>query len=210
MIPRIRRYLLAGLLLLTPFWVTLLVLKFLIDLFDHTLLLLPHAYHPEVLLGFHIPGLGLLFALVFVFLTGMIVTHLLGTRLLALWDSLVSRIPLVRAIYNSVKQILETILSSSQDGFRQVLLVEYPRKGSLAFQTSTGFDQANEVTGEELVSVFIPTTPNPTSGFLLFVPKKDTIKLSISVDQALKMVISLGVVMPSSKATLKEEGVQYA
>lgn len=193
-----RRYFFAGLVVLVPIWFTLLVVKFFVDIFDKSMSLLPTAYQPDNLLGFHLPGLGLVFAVVVVLLTGMLMTNFLGTKLVELGEKFVDRLPLVRSIYNAVKQVMRTVLSSSEESFRNVLLVEYPRKGlwSIAFQTGGNFDKASEQTGEEMVTIFIPTTPNPTSGYLMMVAKKDTIKLDISVDQALKMVISLGVVMP--------------
>ena len=203
-----RRYIIAGVLVWVPLWVTFLVLKFLIDSFDKILSLLPKAYQPDGLLGFHMPGLGLLFSLAFLFVTGMLVTHFLGHRLVTLWESVVERIPLVRTIYKAVKQVVSSLLSSSEDSFRNVLMVEYPRKGlwSIAFQTSSGFDGGGVADGEKLLTVFIPTTPNPTSGFLLLVPEKDTVKLDIGVDQALKMVISLGVVLSDRKIKQLVEG----
>ncbi len=194
----LRRYIIAGVLVWVPIWVTLLVLRFIVDLFDSTLELIPSHFQPDYLLGFHVPGLGLVFALVIVAITGMLITNILGNRLVGIWERLLSRIPLVRTIYQAVKQVLTTVFSSSEESFRNVLLIEYPRKGlwSIAFQTSTGFSQAAGLVGEELITVFVPTTPNPTSGFLIMVPRKDAFKVNLSVDEALKMVISLGVVMP--------------
>lgn len=194
----IRRYIIAGVLVWVPIWVTLLVLRFIVDLFDSTLELIPSHFRPDYLLGFHVPGLGLVFALVIVAITGMLVTNILGNRLVSIWERLLSRIPLVRTIYTAVKQVLSTVFSSSEESFRNVLLIEYPRKGlwSIAFQTSSGFSQATGLVGEELITVFVPTTPNPTSGFLIMVPRKDALKVNLSVDEALKMVISLGVVTP--------------
>lgn len=196
----LRRYLIAGLLVWVPVWVTLLILNFLISLFDKLQLLIPAAYRPDNLLSFHIPGLGLLVAVIIVIVTGLLVTNLLGRKLVELWETLLSRIPLVRAIYNAAKQITSTMLTQSENAFKNVLLVEFPRPGvwSIGFQTSSGFDSAEQITGEEMVTIYIPTTPNPTSGYLIIVPRKDTTKLNISVDQALKMVISLGVVLPDT------------
>lgn len=196
----LRRYLIAGLLVWVPVWVTLLILNFLISLFDKLQLLIPAAYRPDNLLSFHIPGLGLLVAVIIVIVTGLLVTNLLGRKLVELWETLLSRIPLVRAIYNAAKQITSTMLTQSENAFKNVLLVEFPRPGvwSIGFQTSSGFDSAEQITGEEMVTIYIPTTPNPTSGYLIIVPRKDTTKLNISVDQALKTVISLGVVLPDT------------
>lgn len=194
----LRRYVVAGVLVWVPIWVTLLVLRFMVDLFDTILEFFPHQLQPDNFLGFHIPGLGLIFALIIVVITGMSITNILGNRLVEYWEYLLSRIPLVRSIYQAVKQVLTTVFSSSEESFRNVVLIEYPRKGlwSVAFQTGSGFHYADGMDGEEMMTVFIPTTPNPTSGFLLIVPRKDTVKVNLGVDEALKMVISLGVVMP--------------
>ena len=197
-----RRYLIAGLLIWLPIWVTLLVLKFLADLFDKLFTFIPKAYQPDSLIGFHIPGLGLVFALLIVFVTGMLITHIIGHRLVEMWESLIAKIPFVSSIHSAVKQVSASFLSSSEESFRDVYLIEYPRKGiwSIAFQTSSGFKDAEQAANEELLTVFVPTTPNPTSGYLLLIPKKDSVKLDMGVDEALKMVISLGVVLPGTRA----------
>ena len=197
----IRRYLISGLLVWLPIWITYLAISFLIKLMDNTLRLLPKAYQPDNLLGFHIPGLGLIFTVLVLFLTGMIVANFLGQKLVRFGESFVARIPLIRSIYTGVKKILETVLSPKGKAFRKVLLVEYPRKGlwSIAFQTGNGCGEVEEHLGVEMLTIFIPTTPNPTSGFLMMVPKKDVIELKMTVDQALRFVISLGVVLPNQK-----------
>jgi len=194
----IRKYLISGLLVWLPIWVTLLILNFLIELMDKVFNLLPSKYQPDNLLGFHIPGLGLLFTLLVLFFTGMFVTNFLGVKLVNLWDRIVGRIPVVRSIYKGVKKVLETVISPQGQAFRKVLLVEYPRKGlwSIAFQTGQGNEEINDKTGSDMVTIFIPTTPNPTSGFLMMVPKKQVYELEMSVEEALKFVISLGVVQP--------------
>ena len=194
----IRRYLVAGLLVWVPLGVTVALIKFLVDIMDATLLLLPVAYRPEILLGFHIPGLGIVLVTVVVFLTGVIVANLFGRKLVLIWEQMLARIPLVRSIYSGVKQVAETMLSGSGKSFRKVVMVEYPRREvwTLAFVTGEGWDIAEQKIGGDLISIFVPTTPNPTSGFFLMVPRKDTIELDISVDQALKMIISIGVVLP--------------
>jgi uncharacterized membrane protein len=197
-----RRYFIAGLLVLLPIWVTLLIIKFVVDLVDQSLSLLPMGSQPDVLLGVHIPGLGLLFAILIVFLTGMLVTNFIGTWLVALWEKLLSRIPLVRSIYTAVKQVLSTVFAPEGESFRKVLLIEYPRKGiwTIAFQTGSGFQIPGSHVQDELITVFVPTTPNPTAGFILLVPKQHVIELKMGVDQAFKYIISLGVVLPSSMA----------
>lgn len=201
----LRRYIMAGLLVWLPLGVTIMVIKMLVDLMDRTLLLLPVRYQPEQLLGFHIPGLGVIVAVLVVLTTGIIVANLFGRKLVAGWESLLARIPLVRSIYSAVKQIAETMFSSSGQSFRKVLLVEYPRKGlwTLAFQTGAASEEVKRRSGEEVLNVFVPTTPNPTSGFLIMVPKKDVVELEMSVDEGLRMIISLGMVVP---AAAKKEG----
>jgi uncharacterized membrane protein len=194
----LRRYLIAGLLLWLPLGVTVLVVRLLVGTMDQTLLLLPERFRPDVLLGFHIPGLGLVLAVLVVLVTGMLVANLFGRRLVALWERLLARIPLVRSIYMAVKQLAETMFSSGGQSFRKVLLIEYPRQGlwTLAFQTGTGVGEAQQKTGRDVVNVYVPTTPNPTSGFFLMVPVEDVVELDMSVDDGLKMIISMGVVVP--------------
>jgi uncharacterized membrane protein len=200
MLTYIRRYLVAGLLVWFPIWVTFLAIHFLIRTVDQTLKLLPSAYQPDQWLGLHIPGLGLVFTFIVLFITGMVVRNFLGNKLVKIWDSLINRIPLVRSIYMGVKKTLETMVNSKTEAFRKVLLIQYPSQGvwSIAFQTGVTCPAIINAakTGEEMVTVFLPTTPNPTSGFMLVLPKKNAIELDISIDDALKMVISLGVVQP--------------
>jgi len=194
----IRRYLIAGLLIWVPLGVTFLVIRFLVNLMDRTLLLLPEQYQPHSLLGYAIPGLGVVLTIVVVLVTGMVAANLFGRQLVAAWEAFLNHIPLVRSIYAGVKQVIETLFSSSGDSFRKVLLIEYPRKGiyTLAFQSNETIGEVQAKTGEEVITVFVPTTPNPTSGFILMMPRKDVIELDMSVDDGLKMIISLGVVTP--------------
>ncbi len=194
-----RKYLIAGLLVWLPVGATILVIKLLVDTMDQTLLLLPAAWRPAELLGFNVPGLGIALSIVVVFATGVVFANFLGRRLVAFWEALLARIPLVRTVYTAVKQVTETLFSGTGQSFRQVLLVEYPRRGiwSLAFQTNTGLGEVQEKTGEEVVAVFVPTTPNPTSGFVLMIPRKEVIELDMSVDEGLKMIVSMGVVVPT-------------
>ncbi len=207
-----RKYLIAGLLVWMPLGITFLVIRAIVGFLDQTLLLLPETYQPDNLLGFHVPGLGVLLAVVLVLATGMIVANLLGRRLVNAWESLLSRIPLVRTLYAGIKQILEAVLATDGQSFRRVLLVEYPRKGtwSLAFMTSEQLGEVQEKTRSEVISVFIPTTPNPTSGFVLMLPKEDVIELEMSVEQGLKMIISMGVVVPDwgKEQLLKKQAQQ--
>lgn len=196
-----RKYLIAGLLVWMPLGITFLVIRAIVSLLDQTLLLLPQAYQPDNVLGFHIPGLGVVLAVVLVLTTGMVVANLLGRRLVVAWESLLSRIPLVRTLYAGVKQIMEAVLATDAKSFRKVLLVEYPRKGlwSLAFLTSDKLGEVQEKTQKQVISVFIPTTPNPTSGFVIMVPEDEVIELDMAVEDGLKMIISMGVVVPGEK-----------
>ena len=197
----LRRYIMAGLLVWVPIWITLLVLRFIVELLNGTVAMLPKHLQPEYLLGVHIPGLGAVISLSVLIFTGIFVSNLIGHRLVAFWESILKRIPLVRSIHFSVKQVLQTLFSPDGHSFRQVLLVEYPRKGlwSVGFQTAQACKGIKEKTGEETVAVFIPTTPNPTSGFLIMVPREEVKVLNMSVDDGLKMVISLGVVQPEGR-----------
>ncbi|MGH8496384.1 MAG: DUF502 domain-containing protein [Gammaproteobacteria bacterium] len=194
----LRRYLVAGLLIWVPLGVTLLVVAFLINLMDRTLILIPPPYRPERLFGFDIPGLGAVLLFILVLVTGMLVANLFGRRLVTFWESLLNRIPLVRSVYSGAKQVAETMLSDASDSFKKVYLIEYPRRGiwSMCFQTATEIGELQARTEEEVVCVFVPTTPNPTSGFIVFAPRDDLRELSMSVDEGIKMIISLGVVAP--------------
>lgn len=194
----IKRYFIAGLLVWVPVWITLLVINFIAELMDKTLALLPHPWQPDHLFGFHIPGLGLVFTVLLVLLTGVFATNILGNKLVALGESLLQRIPFIRSIYSGSKQIMQTLFKPEGEAFKKVLLVKFPQQNiwSLAFQTGVGFAEAQQKTGEELVSVFVPTTPNPTAGFYMLIPRKETIELDLPVESAFKMIISLGVVTP--------------
>lgn len=196
-----KRYLVTGLLIWVPLGITIWVLRLLIGTMDETLLLLPKHLRPEAIFGFYIPGFGVILTLLVVFLTGLFTTNIIGQRLLMFWEGLLSRIPVVKSIYYSVKQVSDTLFSSSGEAFRKALLVQYPREGSwtVAFLTGQpGGDVANHLKGD-YVSVYVPTTPNPTSGFFLIMPRKDVIELDMSVDDALKYIISIGVVPPAEK-----------
>jgi uncharacterized membrane protein len=201
MMSALRRYIMAGLLVWLPLGITILVVKMLVELMDRSLLLLPARYQPELLLGMHIPGFGVILAVVVVLVTGIIVANLFGRKLVAAWESLLARIPLVSSVYSAVKQISETMFSSNGNSFRKVLLVEYPRKGlwTLAFQTGTDIGEAQCKTGREVINIYVPTTPNPTSGFFIMVPKEDVVEMDMSVDEGLRMIISMGSVVPHPK-----------
>lgn len=205
MLASLRRYLIAGLLVWLPLAATILVVRGLVGFLDRTLLLLPQDFHPDVLLGFHIPGLGVVLTVAVVLITGVIAANLFGKRLVRGWEALLDRIPLVRSVYSAVKQLAETMFSNGQS-FRKVLLIEYPRKGSwtLAFQTSADVGEAQIKTGRDVINVYVPTTPNPTSGFFLMLPKEEVVELEMSVDEGLKMLISMGAVVPPYSA--RKEG----
>jgi len=196
----LRRYLMAGVLVWVPLFVTYLAFKFVLDVMDQLLPLLPAHYQPDALIGFHIPGFGAILALVVLLVTGVLVANLIGRTLVSWWEDFLNRIPLVRSIYSGVKGFTETLVSDSGGGFRKVVLVEYPRKGmwSMAFLTASDLVEIDQKTGTPQVCVFIPTTPNPTSGFIFMVPATEIIELDISVDAAMKMIVTLGVVTPPS------------
>ncbi len=198
MMLRLRRYFMAGLLVWLPVGATILVFTLLLRLTNGLLVLLPPTWRPEAVLGFGIPGLGVILAFLLLIVTGMLAANLLGRRLVKFYESLMERIPVVRTVYSAVKNFAEIVLSDSTASFNKVLLIEYPRKNlySLAFQTSEDPGEIRDVTGEPIVAVFLPTTPNPTSGFMLFVPTRSVTELEMPVEEALKMIISLGVVVP--------------
>lgn len=201
-----KRYLIAGLLVWVPLGVTLLVIRLVVELTDKTLLLLPAKYQPEVLFGFKIPGLGIVLSIVIVLATGMIVANLFGRTLVSMWERVLARIPFISKIYQGVKQVMETVLSSDGQSFRKVLLVEYPRKGiwTLAFLSGSSSAEISHRLQGDLVNIFVPTTPNPTSGFFLMLPRDEVIELDMSVDDGLKMIISAGVVTPKWQAKTAE------
>ncbi|MGH8743254.1 MAG: DUF502 domain-containing protein [Burkholderiales bacterium] len=196
-----KKYFITGLLIWVPIVITLWVLNLLVSTMDQSLLLLPEHYQPRNLLGFQIPGFGVILTVLVVFLTGLFTANILGQRLVRIWEGLLSRIPVVKSIYKSVKQVSDTLFSSQGQAFRKALLVQYPRQGSwtIAFQTGRpGGDVIHHLKGE-YVSVYVPTTPNPTSGFFLMMPKSEVVELEMSVDEALKYVISMGVVAPDNQ-----------
>ncbi len=196
----VRRYLIAGLLVWLPIIATVLVVRFILNLMDQTLLVLPRSLRPETLLGVHIPGIGALLAVLILLATGLLVTNMIGRSLVRAWEDLLNRIPFVRAVYGGVKSFSTTILSNSGNSFKKVLLIEYPRAGlwSIGFQTASDVRFARVQNAEPQVCVFIPTTPNPTSGFIVLVPRSQAIELDMSVDAAMKMIVTLGVVMPAA------------
>ncbi len=196
----VKKYLITGLLIWIPLVITIWVLKLVVDTLDQTLLLLPLALRTESWLGMHIPGLGVLLTVLIVFVTGVLAANFIGERLVRIWDELIHRIPFVSSIYSSVKQVSDTLFSSGGQAFRKALLVQWPREGmwTIAFLTGTpGGDAARHLPGDFL-SVYVPTTPNPTGGYFVIVARKDVIELDMTVDQALTYIISMGVVAPGT------------
>ncbi|HQC79329.1 MAG TPA: DUF502 domain-containing protein [Accumulibacter sp.] len=207
-----KRYFITGLLIWVPLAITAWVLVLIVGTMDQSLLLLPEAIHPRNLLGFDIPGVGAIMTLMVILLTGLLAANFIGQRLVSWWERLLARIPVVNSIYNSVKQVSDTLFSSSGNAFRKALLIEYPRRGTwtIAFLTGTpGGEVLRHLDGEH-VSVYVPTTPNPTSGFFLMLPKADVIELEMSVDTALKYVISMGVVAPPLRSQAADRAVKIA
>lgn len=202
-----KKYFITGLLVLVPLIITVWVLSTLINTLDQSLLLLPEAWRPKAYFGLEIPGLGALLTLLIIFVTGVIATNIFGQQLIVLWESLLSRVPVVKSIYSSVKQVSDTLFSDSGNAFRKAVLVQYPREGSwtIAFITGVpGVDVSSHLQGE-YVSIYVPTTPNPTSGFFLILSKSDVIELEMSVDQALKYIISMGTVVPLKNTNTKHK-----
>ena len=201
----LRRWLLAGLLVLVPLIITVWVLNWVITTLDQTLQILPAAWQPDRLLGIHVPGFGVLLALAIVLVIGGVASNFLGRKLVSWWDALLGRIPIVRSIYSSVKQVSDTLFSENGNAFRQALLVQWPRPGvwTIAFQTGTPGGGIPEHLDGEYLSVYVPTTPNPTGGYFVMIKKSDCIELAMSVDEALTYVISMGVVAPGTQPKLK-------
>lgn len=183
-----------------PLGVTVVVIEAAVEFMDRLLLVLPASYQPTHWLGFDIPGLGAVLVALLVLVTGAVAANILGQKVVGVGESVLARIPLVRSIYTGVKQLLESLVASNGNSFRKVVLVEYPKAGSwtVAFMTGEGPKEAAILTGEDLVNVFVPTTPNPTSGFFLMVPRKDAVELAMSVDEALRMILSMGMVVPAA------------
>ncbi len=200
MMAAVRRWLLAGLLVLVPLAITVWVLDWIVGTLDQTLQILPRHWHPDYLIGAHVPGFGVLLALAIVLLIGAVASNFFGRKLVGWWDSLLGRIPIVRSIYSSVKQVSDTLFSENGNAFRKAVLVQWPREGvwTIAFQTGTpGGDVVNHL-GPDYLSVYVPTTPNPTGGYFVMLKASDCIELNMSVDEALTYVISMGVVSPGT------------
>ncbi|MBY0555720.1 MAG: DUF502 domain-containing protein [Burkholderiaceae bacterium] len=193
-----RKYFITGLLILVPLAITAWVLNLVISTMDQSLLFVPLRWQPRTLFGFDIPGLGTVLTVLIVFFTGLLTNNLVGKYVVRLWEKLLTRIPVVSSLYSSVKQVSDTLFSSSGNAFRKAVLIPYPHAQSwtIAFLTGTpGGDVKNHLVGD-FVSVYVPTTPNPTSGFFLMMARKDVVELDMSVDAALKYIVSMGVVAP--------------
>jgi len=194
----LKKYFITGLLIWVPLAITAWVLSLIVRTMDQSLLLLPQAIHPEQLLGLYIPGIGALLTLLVVLLTGLITANIVGQKLVRFWEGVLARIPVVKSIYYSVKQVSDTLFSGSGVAFRKVLLVRYPHPDawSVAFQTGHPARDVADLLPDEHVGVFIPTTPSPVNGFFFFVKRKDVMELDMNVDEALKYIVSMGVVAP--------------
>jgi uncharacterized membrane protein len=197
----LKKYLITGLLIWIPLVITLWVLKIVVDVLDQSLLLLPDAWQTERWLGVHIPGMGAILTIVIVLVTGLLATNFFGAQLFEIWHDILHRIPVVNSIYSSVKQISDTLFSSSGQAFRKALLVQWPRENmwTIAFLTGTPGAGVARHLPPDCLAVYVPTTPNPTGGYFVIVERKDVIELDMTVDQALKYIISMGVVPPLEK-----------
>jgi len=198
MMATLRRYLIAGLLVWLPLAATVFIIRMVIGLLDKTMVLLPPEYRPEALIGFSVPGMGLVLSIIILIVTGMLAANLIGRRLVESWESILGRIPLVRSIYNAFKQISSTLLDSTGKSFRKVVLVEYPKEGiwSLGFLTNQHVEVNTPTVTGEMTAVFIPTTPNPTSGFLVIMTTNSVQELDMTVEEGFKFIISVGVIIP--------------
>jgi uncharacterized membrane protein len=204
MMKSIRKWLLAGLLVVVPVAITMWVLNWIVSSLDQTLLILPSSWRPATLLGVNIPGFGVILAFAILLLVGAVASNFFGRKIVGWWDSLLNRIPVVRSIYSSVKQVSDTLFSDSGNAFRKAVLIQWPRADvwTIAFVTGTpGGDVVNHLHGE-YVSVYVPTTPNPTGGYFVMLKKADCIELAMNVDEALKYIVSMGVVVPGGPAAV--------
>jgi uncharacterized membrane protein len=195
----VKKYLITGLLIWIPLVITIWVLDLIVSTMDSTLLLLPEPLQPKAWLGFNIPGLGVVLTLLVLLLTGVLAANMIGQRLVQLGEGWLARIPVVKTIYNSVKQVSDTLFSSSGQAFRKALLVRFPHSDAwtIAFLTGVGGGEVAARLGADMISVYVPTTPNPTSGYFIIVSRANVIELDMSVDEALKYVISMGVAAPA-------------
>ena len=202
----LRKWLIAGLLVIVPLVITLGVLNWIIGTLDQTLAILPEAWQPDKLLGVHIPGFGVILTLLILLIVGGIASNFIGRKLVGWGDALVRRIPVVRSIYSSVKQVSDTVFSDSGNAFRTAVMVQWPREGvwTVAFVTGQPNGEVAALLRDDYVSVFVPTTPNPTGGYFVLVRKSECVELEMSVDAALKYIVSMGVVAPPDLTAIEE------
>jgi uncharacterized membrane protein len=198
----LRRYLVAGLLIWLPLAITLWVLDFIVTTMDRTLMVLPASLHPDQVLGVHVPGLGLVMSVIILLVTGALAANIIGARMFSWWESVLVKIPIVRPIYSSVKQVSDTLFASKGQSFRKVVLIEFPNRGQWTFGFIVGAPGAaiERETAGELITVYVPTAPNPTSGYVLLVRPAEVKELDVTVDDALKFHLSMGVVAPAARA----------
>ena len=198
----LKRYLIAGLLIWLPLAITLWVLDFIVTTMDRTLMVLPASLHPDQVLGFHMPGLGLVMSVLILLLTGALAANIIGARMFAWWEAVLVKIPIVRPIYSGVKQISDTLFASKGQSFRKVVLIEFPNRGQWTFGFVVGAPGpvVERETAGDLITVYVPTAPNPTSGYVLMVRPSEVKELDVTVDDALKFHLSMGVVAPAARA----------
>jgi uncharacterized membrane protein len=202
----LRNYLIAGLLIWVPVMVTVWVVRFVSGILDQSIVLLPPSWRPEAVFGQYVPGFGIVLALLVLFLTGLLARDLVGEKMIEGVESLIRRIPVIGPIYGGAKTFSETVLTDKGRSFKQVVMVEFPRKGawSIGFLMSEDWQEVRERTGEDMVQVFVPTTPNPTTGFLIAVDRRDVMFMATTVDEAFKMIFTLGVIPPGSRIPVAE------
>jgi uncharacterized membrane protein len=200
-----RRYFIAGLLVVAPLYLSYYILSILVRFADRIITFLPKKFHPDTYLPFHIPGLGIIITFLFLIIVGVLATNLFGRKLLHWWERILSRIPLIRTVYTGTKQFIETFFITNRGGFNRVVLIEYPRKGifSVGFVTGPGRGEVQMLTQRKVLNIFLPTTPNPTSGWYMLIPEEDTIPLKMSVEEAFKLIISGGIVSPENAEAMR-------
>ncbi len=196
-----KKYFITGLLVLVPLFITAWVIVSLVSVMDQSLLLLPHKWHPKTLIGYDLPGIGAALTLLIIFITGLIARNIFGQQIILVWELFLSRVPVVKSIYSSVKQVSDTLFSDSGNAFRQAVLIQFPHQDvwTIAFITGQPGGEVSDYLQGDYVSIYVPTTPNPTSGYFLMIEKNRVKELDMTVDQALKYIISMGVVVPKGK-----------
>ena len=204
---KLKQIFLTGLAVTIPIGLTLYILFFLIDIMDGLLKVIPIKYHPDTLIGTHIPGLGIIVTLALVFICGLVTTSYVGYKIVRSGEDLVDRIPFVRSLYKAIKQISDNMFMDQRKSFKKVVLVEFPRKGiyTIGFVTGVPGLEVQKKTGQNSISVFIPTTPNPTSGYLIIVPEEELVQVEMSVEEALTFIISVGIITPADHINKREK-----